>query len=188
MSTIDYGSQSDFRAPVMRIDDEGHGLEGVVYDASVRQAVDYETGKPKWFRNRELVKSDEPRPGDAPVPEYIFHVAVKKGKGAFTRRDENGEAVKLSSGKNAIDVRTLSEEDIAFVTGSAWLSRAVKSVKLNTGHHFRIKRLTPARDESGDRMTDVRFEIEILGTVDNPQPYKAEAPADTVIYGDDGEF
>jgi hypothetical protein len=187
MSAIDYGSQSDFRAPVMRIDDEGHGLEGVVYDASVRQAVDYETGKPKWFRNRELVKSDEPRPGDAPVPEYVFHVAVKKGRGAFTQRDENGDAVKLSSGKNATEVRSMSEEDIAFVAGSACLARAVKSVKLNTGHHFRLKRLTPARDESGDRMTDVRCEIEILGTVDNPQPYKAETSA-SVEYAADDEF
>lgn len=175
--TIEYGAESDFRAPVMRIDDEGHGFEGVVYDARTRQATDFDTGLPKWFRNRTVVKAETPQPGDAPVPEYVFHVAVKRGRGAFTRRDANGDAVKLSSGKNALDVRDLVEEDIAVVFGSAWMARAAKSVKLNKGHHVRFKRTTPARDESGDRMTNVSCDIEILGVVDDPRPYKTPANA-----------
>lgn len=173
--TIDYGGESTFHAPVARIDDAGHGFHGVVYEASTRQATDYETGRPKWFRNRSIVVADEPRDGDAPVPEYVFHVAVKKGRAAFTRRDENGDSVKLSSGKVALDVRDLENEDIAVVFGSAWMARAAKSVRLNKGHEVKFKRTTPARDENGDRMTRVDCEIEVVGTVDDPQPFKGPA-------------
>jgi hypothetical protein len=188
MSGIDYGSESSFKAPVMRIDDEGHGFVGVVYEAETRQATDFDTGALKWFVDRKLVKSDS-KPSDAaqPVPEYVFHIAVEKGKGAFTRRDEDGNTIKLSSGKAALDVRTVEEEDIAVVTGAAWFSKAVKGVKLNVGHRVKFKRLTPARDEAGDRMTDVRCEIEILGTVDSPAPYKplTSVAASDPIYGDE---
>ena len=177
MTGIDYGAGSDFRAPVIRIDDEGHGFVGVVYDATTRQATDYETGKKKWFRDRQLVLADEPRNGDTPVPEYIFHIAVEKGRGSFTKRDDAGETVKLSSGKAALDVRDLVNEDIAWVAGSAWAAKAVKSVKLNVGHKVRFKRTTPGRDEGGDRMTNVACDIEILGTVDDPQPYKQPVAA-----------
>lgn len=179
---IEYGTESDFRAPVMRIDDEGHGMHGVVYDATTRQATDWDTGELKWFRDRKLVKSNEKREGDQPVPEYIFHVAVKKGRGAFTRRGEDGETVKLSSGKAALDVRDLADEDVAFVAGSAWLAKAVKSARLNVGHEFTLKRTTPARDEGGDRMTRVECDIEIIGTVDNPRPYKTETASSADIY------
>ena len=180
--SIDYGAESEFSAPVMRIDDEGHGFVGVVYAAATRQSIDYDTNKPKWFRNRAVVLSDQPQPGDQPVLDYVFHIAVEKGKGAFTRRDENGDAVKLSSGKNALDVRTLDNEDIAVVFSSAWMSRLAKSVKMNPGQRVRMKRLTPARDEAGDRMTEVHGEIEVLGTVDDPQPFKPSATAAAVDY------
>jgi len=179
---IDYGTESDFRAPVMRIDDVGHGFIGVVYDAVTRQAKDYDTGLPKWFRNRELVKADNPQPGDKPVPEYVFHIAVEKGRGAFTRRDDAGETVKLSSGKAALDVRDLENEDIAVVFGSAWLARAAKDMKLNTGHRVELRRTTPARDEAGDRMTKVSADYKVLGVVDNPQPFAT--PSASVDYGD----
>lgn len=185
---IDYGGDSVFSAPVMRIDDTGHGFRGVVYRAEARQATDFDSGKPKWFRGRELVITDAPRPDDRPVNEFIFHIACEAGRGVFTKRDESGDTVKLSSGKNAVDVRDVTEEDIAIVTGAAWLSRAVRSVRLNEGHVVRLKRTTAARDENGDRMTKVDCEIEILGSVDNPKPYKADAaPADD-LYGDDEPF
>lgn len=182
---IDYGSDSPFSAAVMRIDDEGHGFKGVVYRAETRQATDFDSGKPKWFRGREVINTDAPRPDDRPVNEFIFHIACERGRGAFTKYDAEGDAIKLSSGKNATEVRDIVEDDIAIVTGSAWLSRAVRGVKLNEGHVVRLKRTTPARDENGDRMTKVSCEIEILGTVDNPTPYKA-VTAGTDLYGDEG--
>ena len=176
--SIEYGASSDFAAPVMRIDDQGHGFVGVVYDAATRQSTDFDTGKPKWFRNRSVVLADNPQDGDQPVLDYIFHIAVERGRGAFTKRDDQGEPIKLSSGKNALDVRDVVNEDVAVVFSAAWMTRAAKSVRLNTGHKVRFKRATPARDENGDRMTRVDCEIEILGTVDNPQPYKPiSAPA-----------
>lgn len=171
MSSIEYGSGSDFMAPVMRIDDQDHGFKGVVFDASTRQSTDFDTGRKKWFRNRSVVLADEPRDGDQPVLDYIFHIAVEIGAGAFTERDADGEAVKLTSGKNKLEVRKVEKEDVAVVFSAAWMTRAAKSVKLNTGHVVRFKRTTPARDESGDRMTSVDCEIEILGKVDDPQRY-----------------
>lgn len=185
---VDYGTEASlFHAPVMRIDDAGHGFVGVVYQADRRQAVDFDSGKLKWFDNRELKLSDaKPSPNADPVWEYVFHVAVKKGRGAFTKRDDNGDPVKLSSGKSATEVRDIEETDIAFVTSGAWLSRLVKSVRLNEGHEVRLKRLTAARDENGDRMTKVDAEIEVLGTVDNPQPYKRDTSG--VEYDDEAGF
>lgn len=182
MSSIDYGAEgSIFHAPVMRIDDKGHGLVGVVYEATVRQGIDFETDKLKWFHNRQLIKTNEPPNGAQPANDYVFHIAVKKGRGAFTRRDENGDPIKLSSGKNATEVRDIENEDVAVVASAAWLARAVKSVRLNTGHEVRLMRNTVARDENGDRMTNVQCDIEILGTVDNPQPFDQSRAAE----GDD---
>ena len=188
MSEIDYGADggSIFHAPVMRIDDEGHGFVGVVYEATTRQGVDYESDKLKWFHNKQLIKTNEPPAGAQPVNDYVFHIAVEKGKGAFTSRDEDGEPIKLSSGKNKTEVRNVETEDIAVVASAAWFARAVKSVKLNKGHKVRLKRLTPARDENGDRMTKVDCEIEILETVSNPEPYdKSRLEPAGAIYGDD---
>lgn len=187
---LDYGSESSiFHAPVMRIDDAGHGFVGVVYQADKRQATDFDSGELKWFANKKLIVTNSPPAGADPVPEYVFHVAVEKGKGAFTKRDANGDPVKLGSGKNATEVRDIVEDDIAFVTGAAWLTKAVKAARLNEGHRVRLKRLTPARDENGDRYTSVECELEILGTVDNPRPYKAvTVPADAIYGDDDGGF
>ena len=164
----------------MRIDDEGHGFAGTIYHAQTRQAVDYETDKLKWFHNRNLIKTNEPPQGAQPVLDYIFHVAVDKGRGAFTKRDENGDPIKLSSGKNATEVRDIEHEDVAFVASAAWLSRLVKANRLNTGHQARLRRLTPARDENGDRMTDVHAELDITGKVSDPKPFDPDrAPRDT---------
>ena len=183
---IDYGSESEFRAPVMRIDDAGHGFKGVVYDATTRQGTDFETGKLKWFHNRELIKTNEPPKGAKPVLDYIYHVAVEKGIGAFTERDANGETVKLSSGKAKLTVRTLENEDVAFVASAAWLAKAVKSVRLNTGHVVTLKRTTAARDENGDRMTNVLVDIAVAADkVPNPQPYKTTEAAGDVDFGDE---
>lgn len=188
MSEIDYGADggSIFHAPVMRIDDDGHGFVGVVYEATTRQGVDFESDKLKWFHNKQLIKTNEPPAGAQPVNDYVFHIAVEKGRGAFTVRDAEGEPVKLSSGKNKVEPRAVETEDIAVVASAAWFARAVKSVKLNTGHKVRFKRLTPARDENGDRMTDVRCEIEILDTVSDPKPYDAsKAAASADLYGEE---
>lgn len=184
--TIDYGggdAANVFSAPVMRIDDQGHGFHGVVYKATTRQATDYESGKSKWFVNKKLVLADEEPANARPVLDYIFHIACKAGRGAFTVRDDEGEAVKLPSGRNKLEVRDVSEEDIAVVMQSAWNVNAVRSVKLNTGHEVKFKRTTPARDENGDRMTRVDCEITIVGKVDNPQPYKQDA-GDAVDWDD----
>jgi hypothetical protein len=169
---IEYGAESDFHAPVMRIDDEGHGFHGVVYDAKTRQATDFKTGDPKWFRDRKLVVDAVKREGDQPVPEFVFHIAVKKGRGAFTTQDADGNTIKDADGYAVLEVRDVVEEDIAIVFGSAWLTKAAKSVKLNTGHEFKIKRTAPARDSRGDRTTKVTYDIEVLGTVADPKPYK----------------
>lgn len=184
MSSIDYGAEggSSFSAPVMRVDDENHGFVGVVYDAQTRQSVDYESGKLKWFANKRLVLADEPPANAQPVKDFIFHIAVKKGRGAFTQRDENGEPIKLSSGKNALEVRVIEREDVAVVFSAAWMAKAAKQARLNTGHEVKFIRHTKARDENGDRMTDVECTLEILGTVDDPQPY--DQSRGTVDYGD----
>lgn len=181
MTAIDYGETvaNDFSAPVMRIDDKDHGFVGVVYKATTRQATDYESGKSKWFKNKKVVLADEQPDNSYPVLDYIFHVAAEKGRGAFTVRNDDGEAVKLPSGRNKLDVRDVENEDIAVVMQSAWNVNAVRSVKLNKGHKVRFKRTTPARDENGDRMTRVECEIEILDGTDknpiqDPQPFKAE--------------
>lgn len=174
---IDYGAESDFHAPVMRIADNGHGFLGVVYEATTRQATDYQTGDRKWFRDRKLVVDANGRDGDTPVPEYVFHIAVEKGRGAFTRRDADGETIKDSDGNAELEERDVTAEDIAVVFGSAWMARAAKSVKLNAGHKVRFKRTTPARDSRGDHSKKVDCEIEILGTVDNPQPYAVPVAA-----------
>lgn len=184
---VDYGSESNlFHAPVMRIDDAGHGLVGVVYQADTRQSVDFKTGKLKWFHNKKLVLDDNKPGADArPALDFIFHIAVEKGRGSFTKYDADGEAIKLSSGLNATEPRDVVQEDVAIVASAAWFTRAVKSVKLNEGHRVRIKRITPARDENGDRMTDVQAEIEILGKVDDPKPYKAPQVAADAMYEED---
>lgn len=188
--TIDYGSgaSANFTAPVMRIDDAGHGFRGVVFAAEQRQATDFDSGKPKWFHNRKLIVADEPPAGADPVYDYIFHIACKSGRGAFSKVDENGEKVKTSGGRNVLEVRTVEEEDVAVVFSGGWMTKASKSVRLNTGHDVRFKRTTPARDENGDRMTNVECEIEVYGTVDNPERYDKTAEADTVDYGDDDGF
>lgn len=185
MTAIDYGETvaNDFSAPVMRIDDKNHGFVGTVYKATTRQATDYESSKPKWFVNKKVVLADEEPKGARPVLDYIFHVAVEKGRGAFTVRDDEGDAVKLPSGRNKLEVRDLENEDIAVVMSSAWNVNAVRSVRLNKGHKVRFMRTTPARDETGDRMTRVECEIEILGNVEDPQPFKADA-SDGVSYDD----
>jgi hypothetical protein len=187
MGTIDYGAEggSLFAAPVMRIDDDGHGFVGVVCDAATRQSIDFDSGKPKWFVNKRLVLADEKPAGGQPVNDFIFHIAVEKGKGAFTKRDDDGEPVKLSSGKNALEVRSIEREDVAVVFSAAWMARAAKSVKLNTGHKVRFVRRTAARDENGDRMTDVQCEIAVLDTVSDPQPY--DQARSTVSYEDEGD-
>lgn len=169
---IEYGAESDFHAPVMRIDDEGHGFHGVVYDAKTRQATDFQTGNPKWFRDRKLVVDANKREGDSPVPEYIFHVAVKRGRGAFTTQDADGNTIKDADGYAVLEVRDVVEEDIAVVFGSAWMSKAAKSVKLNTGHEVKFKRTAPARDSRGDRTKHVTYDIEVIGTVTDPKPYR----------------
>jgi len=181
---IDYGAESDFHAPVMRVDDMGHGFHGVVYEATTRQATDYQTGDRKWFRDRKLVVDANGREGDSSVPEYVFHVAVKKGRGAFTTRDSEGNTVKDADGYAVLAVRDVTEEDIAVVFGSAWMARAAKSVKLNVGHEVKFKRTAPARDSRGDRVTKVTCDIEVVGTVADPKPYKAPAPVGA-DYGDE---
>jgi ATP-dependent Clp protease ATP-binding subunit ClpB len=65
----------------------------------------------------------------------------------------------------------VTDEDIAVVFGSAWMARAAKSVKLNVGHEVKFKRTAPARDSRGDRTTKVTCDIEVVGTVTDPQPY-----------------
>lgn len=174
---IDYGAESDFHAPVMRIADEGHGFHGVVYEATTRQATDFKTGDPKWFRDRRVVVDAHGRDGDQPVPEYVFHIAVRKGRGAFTTRDENGDTIKDADGYAVLEVRDIAEQDIAVVFGSAWMARAAKSVKLNTGHEVKFKRTTPARDSRGDISKRVDCDIEIVGTHSDPKPYKQPEPA-----------
>jgi hypothetical protein len=156
----------------MRIEDEGHGFHAVVYDAQTRQATDYQTGSPKWFRDRKLVIDDNKRDGDQPVPEYVFHLAVKKGRGAFTVRDAEGNTTKDADGYAVLEVRDVTEDDIAVVFGSAWMAKAAKSVKLNIGHEVKFKRTSPARDSRGDRTKHVTYDIEVLGTVADPKPYK----------------
>ena len=173
---IEYGLESDFHAPVMRIDDEGHGFHGVVYDAKTRQATDFKTGDPKWFRDRKLVIDASKREGDSPVPEYVFHIAVKRGRGAFTTRDSEGNTIKDADGYAVLEVRDVVDEDIAVVFGSAWMARAAKSVKLNVGHEVKFRRTAPARDSRGDRTTKVTYDIDVVGTVTDPKPYKTPAP------------
>lgn len=183
--SIDYGSggNANFSAPVMRIDDMNHGFKGVVYKAETRQATDFESGQPKWFHNRKLIVADNPPQGADPVLDYIFHIAVESGMGAFSKTDDNGDKLKTSAGRNVLEVRKITEEDVSVVFSGGWMTKACKSVRLNVGHRVTFKRTTPARDENGDRHTDVRCEIEILGTVDSPQPYKQ--PTAAVDYGDD---
>jgi len=189
MGSIDYGSAggSDFKAPVMGLDDKGHGFVGVVWDATTRQSVDYESQKPKWFVNRKLVKADEKPEGGQPVYDYIFHIAVEKGIGSFTKRDEEGNAIKGTSGKNLKEVRTVEMDDVALVASNKWLIDLIRSERVNTGHRIRVERTTPGRDENGDRMTEVTATLEILGTVDNPQPYKAERSTVDYDEADDRE-
>ena len=181
---IEYGAESDFHAPVMRIDDEGHGFHGVVYQANTRQATDFKTGDPKWFRDRKLVIDANKREGDAPVPEYVFHIAVKRGRGAFTTRDNEGNTIKDAEGYAVLEVRDVTDEDIAVVFGSAWMARAAKSVKLNVGHDVKFKRTAPARDSRGERTTKVTYDIEVVGTVPNPAPFKTPAVTAEAVYED----
>lgn len=176
MTGIDYGAESDFHAPVMRVDDEGHGFLGVVYEATTRQKHDFQTGRPMWFRDRRPVADDQRRDGDQPVPEYVFHIAVKKGRGAFSTRDDNGDSIKDADGNVVLEVRDIAEQDIAWVAGAAWAAKAVKSVKLNTGHEVKLKRTAPARDSRGDRTKHVTCDIEVVGTVTDPKPYKQPEP------------
>jgi hypothetical protein len=184
---IEYGAESDFHAPVMRIDDEGHGFHGVIYQANTRQATDFKTGDPKWFRDRKLVIDANKREGDSPVPEYVFHIAVKRGRGAFTTRDNEGNTIKDAEGYAVLEVRDVVDEDIAVVFGSAWMARAAKSVKLNTGHEVKFKRTAPARDSRGDRTTKVTYDIEVVGNVANPAPYKQPAAVGGADYGEPAE-
>lgn len=187
---IDYGGVSSFKAPVMRIDDQGHGFRGVVFDASLRQASDYETNKLKWFVNKRLVLADSKPEGGSPCNDYIFHIACEGGLGAFTKRDEEGNAVKTSSGRNVLEVRQIQNEDIAVVFSSKWDINAARSVRLNTGHRVEFKRLTPARDENGDRMTTVECEITLLDegrVVENPQRFNPVVESSGVDYGGNDE-
>lgn len=183
---IDYGAESDFHAPVMRIDDEGHGFHGVVYKANTRQATDFQTGAPKWFRDRKLVIDSNRREGDKPVPEYVFHIAVKRGRGAFSTYDSDGNVIKDADNYNVLEVRDVVDEDIAVVFGSAWMAKAAKSVRLTKGHEVKFKRTAPARDSRGDRVTRVTCDIDVVGTVTDPKPYKTPV-AVGADYGDEPE-
>lgn len=177
MGSIDYGTAGGniFKAPVMGLEDKGHGFTGVIWDATTRQSSDYESGKLKWFVNKRLVLADEKPEGGQPVYDYIFHVAVKGGRGTFTVRDSEGNPIKGSSGKNTKEVRTVELEDVAIIASNKWLIDAVRREKLNTGHEVRVERLTVGRDENGDRMTNVEVDVQVLGTVGNPKPYKQES-------------
>lgn len=179
MGSIDYGQAggSIFKAPVMGLEDKGHGFTGVIYDADTRQSVDYESQKPKWFVNRRLVLADEKPEGGQPVMDYVFHIAVEAGKGTFTKRDAEGAPIKGASGKNAKEVRVVDHEDVAIIASNKWLIEAVKRERLNTGHKVRVERLTVGRDENGDRMTSVDVDVQVLGTVEDPKPYKQDAPS-----------
>lgn len=189
--SIDYDDKapSVFKAPVMSLADEGHGLVGVVYEAGTRQSHSWDEklrqpGPPKWFRGRKVVATDDPQPNDRPVEDYVFHIAVEQGRGAFTQRDDDGDAVKTSSGKNAKEVRDITEEDVAIVLGGKYGSDLARSLKLNTGHKVRIKRTSKAFDENGDRNTFVDYDAAVIEKVDNPRPYKAEADGG-ISYDDD---
>jgi len=178
--SYDDSAPSVFKAPVMALADEGHGLIGVVYEADTRQAHSWDEknhrpGPPKWFRGRKMVITDDPKPDDRPVLDYVFHIAVEQGKGAFVERDEDGEPVKTTSGKNKKVVRTVTEEDVALILGGKYGSDLARSLKLNTGHKVRIKRTSPAKDENGDNLTFIDYDAAVIETVDNPRPYKGES-------------
>jgi len=149
------------KAPVLRLKDQGDGLVGVIFSANERQAHEYDPkgpGKPKTWDDGN------------PVKEYVLNIAAKAGKGFFTKRDAEGNAVKDASGKNELERRSFNEEDVCVTTNYS-LFKACREARVNEGHEVRIERLSPAGASRVD------WKVEVLST-DNPlRRFDPDAPA-----------
>lgn len=158
---IDHDASSGdglIKAPVLRLKDQGDGLVGVIFSANERTATDWATGKDKLWDDGN------------PVKEYVLNIAAKAGKGYFTQRDADGNAVKDASGRNALAHETFNERDVCVTTNWSLL-KACKEARVNEGHEVRIERLSPAGASRVD------WKVEVLST-DNPlRRFDPDAPA-----------
>jgi hypothetical protein len=175
---IDYGSGgSDLKAPVARLIDETCGLMGTVVEATTRQATEYNpngAGEPLFWKNRRQTTEQT----NDPVLEYLFLVAVDKGRAYFPVKDAEGNSVKNSRGEVEVERRDLEREDVTFIANSAWSVRAIREAKLNDGDQFKIRRLTEKDAKQ------VECTLEVTGHVDNPQRYNPEQGSG-IDYGED---
>lgn len=170
---VEYGNSGPkIDEPVARLNDENCGIKGVVTDSYMKDAYEFNPGS-GW--TQKFWKDGNP------VQDFVFIVACESGQAYFPVIGPDGEAVKTASNEMQLELRQIQNEDIAIICGSAWSVKAVKKAKLNDGHQFTFRRLSPAGAK------DVQAELEVLGKVDNPQRYKAKNVT-PVSYGDDSPF
>jgi hypothetical protein len=153
------------KAEIVRLHEEGHGVRGVIFSASDRQATDWKTGQPlKWDDGN-------------PVKEYVLNIAATGGKGMFAVRDEDGKPRKGSDGTTMLEERTFENADVCVIAsgkGSYQLWKLCRDEKVNEGYEIRIAR----GRKSG---TNVEYTVEVLST-DNPlRRFDPDAPAPSGI-------
>lgn len=165
----DDAGESEILAEPIRLHDEGHGVRGVIFAASRRQATDWQSKQPlKWDDG-------------SPIYEYVLNIAAQAGKANFSVRNEEGKPMKGGDGRTLLEERTFNEQDVCVIAsgkGSYELFKLCKAEKVNEGYEVRITR--------GKKVgTKVEYEVEVLSK-DNPLVrFDKSKPAPSGIQHDD---
>lgn len=144
---------SEILAEPIRLHEEGHGVRGVIFAASKRQATDWQDS------SRKLTWDD-----GKPIYEYVLNIAAQAGKANFSVRNAEGKPMKGSDGKTLLEERTFNEQDVCVIAsgkGSYQLFKKCLEARVNEGFDVRIAR----GKKTGTN--NVEYEVEVIST-DNP--------------------
>lgn len=157
---------SEIVAEPIRLHEEGHGVRGVIFKASKRQATDWQDS------SRKLTWDD-----GKPIYEFVLNIAAQAGKSNFSVRNEDGKPMKGSDGRTLLEERTFNETDVCVIAsgkGSYELYKKCQDAKVNEGFEVRIAR--------GKKVgTKVDYEVEVLSTGNPLVRFDKDKPAPSGI-------
>jgi len=123
---------SEILAEPIRLHEEGHGVRGVIFAASKRQATD-------WADSSRKLTWDDGKP----IYEFVLNIAAEAGKANFSVRNDDGKPQKGSDGKTLLEERAFNEQDVCVIAsgkGSYQLYKKCADEKVNEGDLVRITR------------------------------------------------
>lgn len=162
---------SEIVAEPIRLHEQGHGVRGVIFAASKRQATDWQDS------TRKLAWDD-----GKPIYEFVLNIAAEAGKANFSVRNSEGKPMKGSDGKTLLEERTFNEMDVCVIAsgkGSYQLYKKCADEKVNEGDLVRITRGAKTGTNK------VEYEVEVIERGKPLVRFDKSKPAPSGIQHDD---